>query len=112
MAILRVLIVDDNPMLLGMITDIVGEFGHAPIAVSTADAAIEALSGGDFDVLLTDIALGHGVSGIDLILNDRVVMPPAVVLMSGNPEPDGLPRGTRFISKPFTIRVLEQALRS
>lgn len=109
---LNVLIVDDNVIILPMITDMVQELGYSPIPVRTAEAALDRLSTGDIDVLLSDISLGKGISGVELIANERVVMPHTLVLMSGNIKPDDLPNGARYLSKPFTLRELDLALRS
>lgn len=109
---LKVLIVDDNAVILSMITDMVEDMGYIPIPVSTAEAAGDRLREGGVDVLLSDISLGRGLSGVELITDEHISMPQTVVLMSGNLKPDKLPCGTRYISKPFTTRTLSLAIRS
>jgi CheY-like chemotaxis protein len=109
---LKVLIVDDNAVILSMITDMVEDMGHIPLPVSTAEAALDRLREGGVDVLLSDISLGTGLSGVELIADEQIGMPQTVVLMSGNPRPDDLPNGTRYLSKPFTTRALDAAIRN
>jgi CheY-like chemotaxis protein len=108
---LKVLIVDDNVVILSMITDMIEDMGYIPIPVSTAEAAIDRLREGDVDVLLSDISLGGGLSGVELIADEQIDMPQTVVLMSGSPKPDALPSGTLYLSKPFTTRTLDLVIR-
>ena len=112
MTTLKVLIVDDNVVILSMITDMIEDMGYIPIPVSTAEAALNRLREGGVDVLLSDISLGTGFSGVELVADEQIDMPHTVVLMSGNPKPDQLPSGTRYLSKPFTTRMLHLVMRS
>jgi CheY-like chemotaxis protein len=110
MATAKLLIVDDNTMVRQMIAALARELGLSVIEAASVDAARAPLAEGDVDVLLCDDDLGAGVSGVQFIASNPLQMPATVVLMSGNPKPDRLPEGIRYLCKPFTIRQLEVEL--
>lgn len=110
MATAKLLIVDDNTIVRQTIAGLARELGLSVIEAASVDAARAPLAGGDVDVLLCDDDLGAGLSGVEFIASDLVRMPATVVLMSGNPQPNGLPEGIRYLCKPFTIRQLELEL--
>jgi signal transduction histidine kinase/ActR/RegA family two-component response regulator len=66
----RVLVVDDEPDALEMITAALEAYGATVTAASSVRDALQALTGGDFDVLLSDIAM-PGEGGYDLIRQVR-----------------------------------------
>ena len=110
MQICRLLILDDSSIVRHTISALAIELGLTVIEAASAEAARILFAAGDIDILLSDDDLGAGLSGTDLI-KSRLPKPPSImVLMSGNPIPDDLPEGVRFLSKPFTIGELEVAL--
>ena len=66
------------------------------------------------DVLVADIDLGPGLSGLDLAAIARERHPAAeVVLISGTaPDPGRLGAGGRFLRKPFAPAALAEAIRN
>ncbi|WP_081469591.1 response regulator [Sphingomonas sp. PAMC 26617] len=107
MATAKLLIVDDNAIVRQMIACLARELGMSVIEAASVDAARAWLASGDVDVLLCDGDLGAGLSGVEFIVSDTMQMPATIVLMSGNPKPNGLQEGIRYLCKPFTIRQLE-----
>lgn len=107
----KALIVEDNIIIRCMVADMMVDLGFEPILAADADAARTHLSTGTADLLIIDLVLGIGESGADLLACRSVELPPTVVLMSGNPEPDGLPTGTRYLGKPFTFAQLAAVLK-
>ncbi|MET3828327.1 MULTISPECIES: response regulator [Sphingomonas] len=106
----KLLIVDDNALVRQMIASLARELGLSVIEAASIDAAQAPLADGDIDMLLCDDDLGTGVSGVQFIASNPLQMPATVVLMSGNPKPNGLPEGIRYLCKPFTIGQLEGEL--
>jgi CheY-like chemotaxis protein len=106
----KLLIVDDNALVRQMIASLARELGLFVIEAASIDAAQAPLADGDIDMLLCDDDLGNGRSGMEFIASDSARMPATVVLMSGNPKPDTLPDGIRYLCKPFTIGQLEGEL--
>ncbi|MFO0610767.1 MAG: PAS domain-containing protein [Polyangiales bacterium] len=67
---LRVLVVDDDDDSRAMLEECLVQFGAAVEVADSAAAALVALEGGGFDVLLSDIAM-PGLSGEDLVRHVR-----------------------------------------
>lgn len=63
---LTVLHVDDDPMNLWVVEDVLGAFGHRTVRAEGAQAGLEALEAEAVDVVLMDIHM-PGMSGIELV---------------------------------------------
>lgn len=109
----RALIVEDNVLLNCLLQEMVQTLGFAVAGVVTSAEAREAISHGAFDVLLTDLNLDHGNSGLSLareaIGKNRTMR---VVIASGLPVPAELESTIGFLQKPFTVRQLQTMLQS
>lgn len=106
---LRVLCVDDEPALLGMLRQICDEAGHSVEVVPSGEAALEALAEREFDAILSDVRL-PGMSGQELLARLEGRHPELArrtVLMSGL-FLESAP--CRFLQKPFDRRVLLDVL--
>lgn len=114
----HVLVVDDDALVLGMVTRMLRKDGFEVTTAATIAQARQALEDLDrpIDVLLTDVVLGQA-RGTELFEPCRRARPNVdVVLMSGYaPEPgqaDALVReGATFLAKPFGRKQLLDALR-
>lgn len=85
----QVLIVEDDPDLAAALVEQVGTGGYAATAVSTLDAARDALAGSSsFDLMLLDIGLpdGDGNSLCADLRRDGYNLP--VIILSGRTEED------------------------
>lgn len=108
----RVLIVDDDRILAAMIEEDLSKAGFECIRAASDRAAQRALERGPaFDVLVTDVNLGEGVTGFDLARFARRRHPDIrIVYMSGEANAQhwmsfGVP-GSDYISKPFVLEKL------
>lgn len=110
MTTVKILIVDDNAIVRQMVASLAREIGFLTIEAASADAARVLLDVDHVDALLCDDDLGVGQSGLEFINIIPAQTINTVVLMSGNPKPDGLPESVLYLGKPFTIRELETAL--
>lgn len=63
---MKVLLVDDDPNVLGVLSDILQLKGMETVAVTTGAAALEQVAAGDFDVALVDLKLDD-MSGLDVL---------------------------------------------
>jgi CheY-like chemotaxis protein len=61
----RILVVDDNPTNLDLMTYLLRAFGHEPTGVADGTAALEAARSGAFALVLTDILM-PGIDGYEL----------------------------------------------
>lgn len=110
MATVNILVVDDDRMVRQMIATLLVDMGFSVVEAASSQMAKNHLALADVDVLLCDDELGGNVSGTEFVALDRDMMPPVVVIMSGNPRPRDLPHGARYLSKPFTMSQLERAV--
>jgi DNA-binding NtrC family response regulator len=108
------LVVEDEPLLLLMAGDIVGDAGLEAILVPNADEAIRILeSRDDISIVLTDVRMPGSMDGIRLAAAVRNRWPPIkLVVVSGHLTADAdLPQGARFFRKPYASDEIISALR-
>lgn len=110
---LRILFVDDDPLVRVTVAALLGEMGHSVVSADSAFQALARLEEGTrYDVLLTDYAM-PGMTGAELIprVRERVPQLPAV-LASGYAQNAIDPAlGVVRLVKPFDRLALEEALR-
>jgi CheY-like chemotaxis protein len=81
---LRILAVDDQPALTEVVTRMLHPDGHAVVSACSGEQALEELKTQSFDVVLSDLAMGYGMSGWDLAAQVREHWPEVrFILMSG-----------------------------
>lgn len=101
-----ILLVDDDPSVLGATATLLEEDGHDVCACAGADEALGVLSRIRFSAVLSDIRM-PGLSGLDLLKGIRRVAPDTpVILMTGFAELDAAIEAVRqgafdFIKKPY-----------
>ena len=79
----RVLLVDDDPKVLGTLTEILRSVGHTVTAAASGGAALTAYGPGRFDVLLTNLGMA-GMNGWELAERlRRVDADIAILLITG-----------------------------
>jgi CheY-like chemotaxis protein/DNA-directed RNA polymerase specialized sigma24 family protein len=108
------LIIEDEPLIADDLEHIVGELGHRLIGVATTvDEAVELTRTKRPGVILADIQLADGSSGIDAvnrILGDGTIPVvfitafPVLLLTGNGPEP------TYLIAKPFEPEAVKAAV--
>lgn len=105
----KVLIVEDEPMLASMLTELLSEEGYAVTCITSGDEAAKRIEAEPqaFEAMVTDVNLRSEVDGFELafMLRRRSGgLPPATVFMTGD-SPKGLrhraPEGAIFLEKPF-----------
>ena len=103
----RVLIIEDEPVIAMHLQDIVEDMGHTVVGLaSTHDEAVDLSASTEPDLVLADIRLADGSSGVDAvreILADRQV---PVIFITAYPErllTGERPEPTYLITKPFEV---------
>jgi len=114
---IRVLIVDDNPTNLKLVTFLVKSFGHEVDTATDADTTLEALGARRPDVILMDIQL-PGIDG--LVLTQQLKADPetrgiAVVAltayaMKGDREKALAAGCDDYMTKPIDARTLREVI--
>lgn len=106
----RILLVDDDPVLLHLSETVLVAEGYQVHSCSNAeDALMKYRLQPEIDLLLTDIQMRPGMSGLELaetLTHQRPALP--VVVMSGATIPEDqqkkmLQRGWSFIDKPLSV---------
>jgi CheY-like chemotaxis protein len=112
----RILLVEDDPNVLQLIDSQLRSLGYEVTAVSDAHKAGQELQAGRrFDLMLTDIVLPKGVSGVELHRTAKELCPNLrVIFTSGYSEDvfahEGRPPDIPLLRKPFKRRDLVEAV--
>jgi CheY-like chemotaxis protein len=113
-----VLVVEDEPVVRGLIVEVLSELGYRAIEAADGPKGLEILqSNRRIDLLVTDIGL-PGLNGRQVADGGRVSRPDLKILfMTGYAEnatlaPGFLDPGTAIITKPFAIDALAARVRS
>ena len=77
----RILLVEDEKAIQLALSGLLRRAGHDVDVVGSGEQAIRALSDGSFDLVLTDLALGRGASGMDVLRAAKELRPETVVVM-------------------------------
>ena len=111
-AISKILVVDDQPLLLLDLIDQLAHFGLEALPAGSARTAARMFDH-TVDALVTDIELGDGPDGLALARLAARAHPglPVVVVSGGvRPTPHQLPPGAVFIPKPYRVADIVAAL--
>lgn len=107
----RVLVVDDEDILLEMVAIVIEELGYRPILASDGYEALSLLDAETTPpaLMISDIMMPH-MNGVELVRSIRVDkryrnMP--IILMSAAHQPEDYDLADRFIPKPFELDDLE-----
>lgn len=110
---MRILVVEDEPLLAMLIEESLVELGHEVVAsAATVEQALEALDAGGIDLALLDFTLADEADAIPIAerLRDRGI---AFGYLTGHrslPLGAGVPKAP-LLTKPFTLDQLDGALR-
>lgn len=108
----HILVVDDDPLLLELLSDTLTTIGHQTTAASDGQEALAHLKTTRFDLVITDVKMPN-LDGIQLLRQIRLAYPSLPVLfisayvskdMLGDSMPDG------FLAKPFRINHVEELI--
>lgn len=107
----RVLVVDDEPMLVRLMTKSLKDAGYDVTPFGSGPAALEALHGAElYDVIVSDVRMpgvdGHTIARTALAMPHR----PAVVLVTGYQDPALALPFLATLNKPFAMNVLVQTV--
>jgi CheY-like chemotaxis protein len=110
----KILVVEDEPLLLMMAVEVVEDAGFQAIEASNADQAVALLeSNPDITILWTDIDMPGSMDGLKLAVLVRDRWPPIeILIVSGKQRPatEDLPERGVFIPKPYDSRKVAQTL--
>lgn len=106
----RVMIIEDEPIIAMDLQNIVEGLGHTVVGIATTRSEAVALADSDeADLVLADIQLADGSSGIDAVKDILAEHDVPVVFVTAFPErllTGERPEPTYLITKPFEIETL------
>jgi len=108
-----ILIIDDDPAMVGIISELAKELGHEPIPCNSGQKAIESLSALAPQLVITDIRMEKTKRGLDVLRACQENLPDTpVIIVTGYPDADdaveAMKLGARdYIRKPFKIDELK-----
>ncbi len=117
-ASLSILVVDDESDLREMLTRSFSREGHRVTAVADGRAAIDRASTDHYDIVLLDVALGHGPDGYEVCrtLRSRRNVVPIIMLTALDSEADAVlgleAGGDDYVTKPFGLAELRSRIRA
>jgi DNA-binding NtrC family response regulator len=116
----RILVVDDEPIIREVLQDILSREGYEITAVPDAEAGLEAMDGGEFDLVVLDLML-PGRGGLETLKEIKQKDPDRVVVMitaygSIETAVQAIRMGAHdYLTKPFknedVLRTLRNGLR-
>ena len=104
----KILVVDDEPLILKTIERALEKRGYAVHTVSDAESFMQALREVDPDLLIMDVNLGHRNSD-SLVDEIQAARPGAKMLFISGGTPEMAP--WNFLEKPFKIEELREKVR-
>jgi len=105
----RILVVDDEASMRDFLSIALGRMGHEVTVTESAEAALEVLEEDTFDLVLTDIRMPEGMSGVDLLARLKEMDPSIQVLLmtayaSVESAVEAVQLGAAdYIMKPFKV---------
>lgn len=106
----RVMIIEDEPIIAMDLQNIVEGLGHSVVGIAaTRTEAAALIAGADADLVLADIQLADGSSGIDAVKDILADHDLPVIFVTAFPErllTGERPEPTYLITKPFAVETL------
>ncbi|MCY1400034.1 Sporulation initiation phosphotransferase F [compost metagenome] len=112
-----VLIVEDEPVIMRVLTDYLSGLGYRVLQAENSDEAFDILATKpNLDVIVTDYRLPNGVSGV-AIVDAAIKLRPdlKVIFISGYPQEirecdSTLARTATILAKPFDLEILQDEI--
>jgi DNA-binding response OmpR family regulator len=116
----RILIVDDDPMVLQFVDLVLTQYGYAISTASTPDTALQVLGRESFSLVLLDVRM-PGMTGLDILrLMKARPNKPKILMMTAQRDPGTIMQAIEqgaigYLVKPFKpldlLKRVEAALR-
>ncbi|AWI90332.1 hybrid sensor histidine kinase/response regulator [Methylobacterium sp. DM1] len=112
-----VLVVEDEPAVLEMAVESLGELGYRTLTATRASEALERLGGPErIDILFSDVVMPGGMNGVQLSVEARRLRPGLRVLLASGYtgtalDEHGVPPDLPLLSKPYQRDELANKLR-
>ena len=114
--ILRILVVDDEPAMVGAVSALVGSAGHQVVTAYDGDTALRRLAEESPDLVLLDLAM-PGRDGVDVVRAARESSDVPIIILTGETDElakvEALDAGADdYVTKPFGRQELLARIRA
>ncbi len=115
---LRILVIEDEPELLGLLQSLLKTWGHSTIGATSAGSALEQTLDREIDLVITDFFLGPGETGADVLEEIRKRKGDGVraIFLTGETTPENVRImsriNARLLFKPINPDQLRQAIQT
>ncbi|HEY1225313.1 MAG TPA: PAS domain S-box protein [Brevundimonas sp.] len=111
----RILLVEDDAGVAAIAVDLLSEMGLAVTAVDSGARALEALAKARFDIMLSDIIMPGGMSGVDLAKKAAAEWPGMRIVLASGYAGDDMDETLKdapwpFLKKPYSADDLRAIL--
>ena len=112
-----ILVVDDDDQVRDVALDMLARLGYRTIAAASAERALELLAAEQIDLVFSDVILGSGGNGVQMVREARMRRPGLkAIFVSGYPKDaaninSDLDASTIMMTKPYNSRDLAATLR-
>lgn len=111
-----ILLVDDEVSILDLVGESLEDEGYVVVRASSGVEALALLKRGDrFDLIVSDVSMPDGISGVDLAhAASELRSAEKIILASGRPtsELQTFPAGVAFLPKPYRLGQLLHVIQS
>ncbi len=107
----RVLVVDDEPLIRALLTDLLVEEGYQVTEAKDGEHALKEMDKRQFDLVISDMVM-PGINGIEVLLATKKTSPDTpVVMITGYPSVETVIRlvnlgAADYLTKPFNVDVV------
>lgn len=112
----KILIIDDDPAVLGYLTRVLGGAHHEMVCATDAASALTAISDPGIRLVISDVYMPGEPQGIEFIRRLLALRPECpVVIISGYPNPAFVDECRRlgvrdFLTKPFEMGFVREVV--
>ncbi|MDR2405762.1 MAG: sigma-54 dependent transcriptional regulator [Deltaproteobacteria bacterium] len=116
----KILIVEDDPQHLFMLTTLVRDWGYLSQAAKSGEEAVELTSNNDYSLILMDVRLGDELSGLSAMNKikegGRNQKTPVIIMTALMNYPDAVKAikdgASDYLTKPLDFQALRRAMES
>lgn len=113
----KILVVDDEPRLVRLVTEILKAVGFQVIATASGERALEMVALEQPDLMLLDIVLSAGIDGYETCRRLREFSDLPVIMLTAKAQETDLLRGFEtgaddYLTKPFSAKELVARVRA
>ncbi|HEV2081946.1 MAG TPA: PAS domain S-box protein [Brevundimonas sp.] len=111
----RLLLVEDDPDVAAVAAEMIGSLGFSVRTAEDAAGALSVLADAEFDVMLTDVVMPGGMSGVELAQEATLRHPDMSVVLASGYAGDDMDRRMAdapwpFLRKPYSRETLAEVL--